>query len=437
MIPLQFWNARSASAAGTTTTRKGGQLSFKNKNKNQLKMYFDDCEREDKDDVTPLSSSSSSQRQPQPQPQPQQPWIMSRSKEKQLALDRLLGYNYQSALKLDDERMEEEILQWAIDTKVLWDGEEEATSTTSTSTRSTTSTKERCKYTTLSDLVIESSCTTPEECLASLWKTLRGLLEKRDQNTVHCLVFPRCSALWDYDAMVTVLQAIGVSRPQIGMDIVIDLFHPKYKNSPTMFSPETHSPFPTVALQVRDGRDGRDGRSQSLLLDGDGEDDAAMTRSKLEALFDSVDAVVPESAERRREQQTSPKKNLSVDKILQDCQWWLDLDDDDEDDGGDDDHSMEWTVEAHEQPFHVYATLWDVIRQLNNSGRTSSSLSSSAAAMVVAPNLDAHTLRRVAVTVNAALQKLDSRVRIVNVYHPSNSDASRNSPHAMIQLAFL
>jgi len=357
-------------------------------------MYFDDCERED--NVAPFSVSSSSSSSAQQQRQPQQPWIMSLSEEKQLALDRLLGYNYQSASKLNDEKIEDEILQWAIDTNVLWDGDEE-------------SNKEKYKYTALSDLVVESSCTTPEECLASLWKTLSALLETPTADSVKWLVFPRCAALWDYGSMVTVLQAIQVSRPQIGMQINMDLFHPKYKNSPAMFSPETHSPFPTVSLQVR---------HVGSLAD---EDDAAMTRSKLELLFDSVDAI-PEITEQRPEKTQITTR--SPDKILQDCQLWLDI--------ADDDDNMKWTVDAHEQPFHVYATLWDVIRQLSKS----SAPSSKSTAMVVAPNLDAHTLHRVAVTVNAALQKLKSRVRVVNVYHPSNPDASRKSPHAMIQLAF-
>jgi hypothetical protein len=364
-------------------------------------MYFDDCEREE--DVTPLSSSCSSSSSQQQQQQ--QLWIMSQSEEKQLALDRLLGYNFQSALNLDDEKIEDEILQWAIDTKVLWDGDEQQ------------SNKKKYKYISLSDLVVESSCTTPEECLASLWKTLSGLLQNRAVDSVHWLVFPRCSALWDYDTMVTVLQAIQVSRPQIGMQIAMDLFHPKYKNAPTMFSPETHSPFPTVALQVR-GDIQSSSSSSSSSLDVD---DAAMTRSKLEALFDSVDAV-PEIPEMRREKTAMTTTSLSPDKILQDCQLWLHVDDVDD---------MKWTVEAHEQPFHVYAALWDVIRQLAGTSSSSSSTD-----MVVAPNLDAHTLHRVAVTVNAALQHMKSRVRVVNVYHPSNPDASRKSPHAMIQLAF-
>ena len=332
-------------------------------------MYFDDCERED--NVNRLS---------QPQEQTQHPWIPS---EKELYLARVFP-SYHSSLKLDDELFEEETLRWAIDTNILWDGDEE--------------TKSRSKYLSLSDLIVDSSCSELEHCLATIWRTLSSLLENKNVNSVHWLVFPRCQAMWDYDTMVAVLQAIKVSSPQLEMEVGLDLFHPKYKNAPTMFSPGTHSPFPTVSLQVRD--------SQPQF------DDASVTVAKLQALFDSVDAV--ETTERRPQ---SPPKCISPDKVLQDSHLWWDAED----------SAMEWVVESHQQPFMIYAKLWEIIHQIRTR-------KSSSSAMVVAPNLDAHTQHRIAVTVQAALQHLDSRIRIVNVYHPDDPADSRKSPHPIIQL---
>jgi hypothetical protein len=93
-------------------------------------------------------------------------------------------------------------------------------------------------------------------------------------------------------------------------------------------------------------------------------------------------------------------------------------------------NDRKWLVETCKEPYQLYATLWTAIAGFAQpSGKHSSST------MVVTPNLDAQTTHRVAVTVNAALQRLAPTIRIANVFYPAAEQNSRSSPpHAMIHL---
>jgi hypothetical protein len=82
-------------------------------------------------------------------------------------------------------------------------------------------------------------------------------VEKKNQNVLAveqmCFaVFPNCKELYDYKTMFTFVTAMELSKElclHLGSRFSLSLFHPKFKNSPRMLSPEKHSPFPCTGLQ--------------------------------------------------------------------------------------------------------------------------------------------------------------------------------------------
>jgi len=362
MVPHLYWDVRVTRA---TPQNRGTSLS----------MYFDDCERRDVEIWEGFKQDKST------------PWIMSRSEEKRLAIENLLGYSPESAENLSDEKVEDETLHWAIDTRVL--GEED----------------DVCKYDSISDLIVAFSCKTSTESLALLWHHLARLLDLQERNSVYLVVFPKANDLWEYDNMVLMLQAIQVSKALFppDSDVQLDLFHPDYKHSPKMWSPETHAPFPTVGIQVTRRKE-------------DDSEDIDATLSKLNALFDSIDAVHGVQSE----------DQATAEQVLEACQKWVRtrshalLSDTSV-------ATLEWAVQPRKEPYQLYSTLWEKISHMKEPGSST---------MVVAPNLDAHTTHRIAVTVNAALRRLNTPVRISHVFHPNNNIESRKAPHPMIHLVY-
>ena len=357
--------------------------SFKTQTRSKIcssLFYFDDCERRGLEEWNPSDQ--------------QDPWIMSQSEEKQLAMEHLLGYSPEKAAQLNDAEVEEETLQWALDTHVLnyvdeEEDEEEAVASN--------------KYDSISDLIVARTKSVAES-LGLLWSVLGKLLSAKEQG-VYLITFSKCAPLWNYDTMVKMLQALQICKPLLPFDIKLDLFHPRYKNSPKMWSPETHAPFPTVGIQLVPFQQ----EQQEMDMDA--------ARQKLESLFGSIDAVGVDKP--APHVQWSP----SVREILQTSQEWVKthqklLKDD-----------MEWIVQSGREPHHLYETLWKTGSQLAPETN---------GAMIVVPSLDPHTTHRVAVTFNAALQKLDLPVRIQHVFYPKEEDNHKGpSPYSMIHLVHI
>jgi hypothetical protein len=77
----------------------------------------------------------------------------------------------------------------------------------------------------------------------------------REAEKVHFVVFPACNELYDYKTMMTFVTAVEFAKEHclhVGKRLTVGIFHPNYKHSPKLMSPERHSPFPTVALQLED-----------------------------------------------------------------------------------------------------------------------------------------------------------------------------------------
>jgi hypothetical protein len=93
----------------------------------------------------------------------------------------------------------------------------------------------------------------------------------REAERVHFVVFPACHELYDYKTMVAFVTAVEFAKEHclhVGKKITVGIFHPNYKHSPKLMSPERHSPFPTVALQLEDVHSGTRLRAMASIPKG-------------------------------------------------------------------------------------------------------------------------------------------------------------------------
>jgi len=394
-----------------------------------LSMYFDDRERLgdfegrlSKPIVEGLFSSKNDKN----------PWIISLSKEKRLAMEKFLGYTAKSASELTDEQVEEETLRWVVDTDIVssTDGEDSHNSIANPRQDTDRQRISKIKYDGIKDLLVASSCHSKLESLAFLWNTIADTYEEgissesssfsETSNSVKLIVFPNSESLWDYDNIVTMLESIQIAQSLLPteFDLRLDLFHPNYKHSPRMWYPQWHSPFPTIGLMIK----AKKSQSSDNL-------DIERVRSKLDTLFQSGDA-----AERNTNRSSKDR-----DQILADSKFWLKMGYESEKTtkvnthGTDfDEENIDWIVQSQASPLQLYRTLWNAALNLDmDQNRTF---------VVVDSFLDSYTLYRVAVTVNAALKRLDIPFRISQVYHPfmklttGNNNYTTRPPYGMIQL---
>lgn len=385
-----------------------------------ITMYFDDHERlrdSEGRELFPLQNLDN-------------PWISSLSNEKRLAVQKFIGYNLMTASKITDDQIEEETLRWLIDTNVLAADDGECSDDIDRDGMQGDSDRRwrtSVKYDSIKDLLVASSCNSTLESLTFLWNAIAYTLEDamssptspsaQSSESVKLIVFPKSETLWDYDAIVTMLEAIQIAKPLLPsqFDLRLDLFHPDYKHSPRMWSPQWHSPFPTVGLVIKP--------KNEPSID---ELDIEAMRSKLDVLFKSGDAT---SIDDQRSVENHPQ-------VLEDCQKWVKKEHEREiskEFGDVNEANIDWIVQSRGSPFQLYRTVWNSVQNLSAGNRR--------AAIICEPSLDSHTLRRIAVTVNAALKKMNIPVRITEVYHPFTKRASGNSelntrpPCGMIQLS--
>lgn len=388
-------------------------------------MYFDDRERlEDFEEIfrKPIMGSSLF-----PQ-KDQNSWVDTLSNEKFMAIEKFLGFNPKSASKLTDEQIEEETLRWVVDTDIVLSAEEEKSSDISRNDETETKDRQRVstiKYDRIKDLLVASSCHTTLESLTFLWNAIADAFEEQlspssstsvSSNSIKLIVFPKSDSLWNYDTIVTMLKAIQIAKPLLPsqFDLRLDLFHPNFKHSPRMWSPQWHSPFPTIGLTIK--------ATQASSID---DFDLEKIRGKLDILFESGDAV----------QRNYGSSGEDSHQILAGSKDWFEseMTVHVKSNGTNDDKAIvDWTVQSQESPFRLYKTIWDAALRLS-TGQDSTSI-------IVDPFSDSYTLHRVAVTVNAALKRLDIPVRISQVNHPFEKPTAgshkytQRPPYGMIQL---
>jgi hypothetical protein len=357
-----------------------------------MTMYFDDCSRlEDAEGfLLPIGVSKSKA--------PHVPWVPN---EKLQAVRDFLGYTAQSALKLEPEQVEEALLQWAIDTNIVDYSEEEEEDTPATG-----STMPHAKFDSISDLSI-APCTGAIACLAYFWQQLASLLDHPEAipaNSVHLMAFPNATALWNYDVMLTMMQAVQVSKPFLRHEeytLQLHLFHPDFKHSPKFLSPETHAPFPTAGFSLV---------KKTFKQQPTFQVDA--TRSKLEAIFQK-EAATPQTS-------VLPP---TLAQVWKSCQPWIQSNLQDE-------HPVtQHVLLDSNKKHHWFATVWSAL----------SALQPGQSIVVVGPADMPRfsTWRKWAIVMNAALKRLtDGNMQIAHVAHPSAPQSHRQSPHPVLQIVF-
>ena len=377
-------------------------------------MYFDDHER----------SQGFEGKNIFPWERNENPWIISSSHEKRLALEKFLGYSSKAASNLSDEQVEEKTLRWVIENDLVLAPDDDPSLKSAEGHRMNT-----VKYDGIKDLLVASSCNSTLESLTFLWNTIADTFEdemsstvspSHSSNFVKLIVFPRSEALWDYRTIVTTLEAIRIAMPLLPtkFDLKLDLFHPNFKYSPRSLSPHWHSPFPTIGLTIKETK-------QAPTKDFD----IDLIRDKLNVLFQSGDAA-------RNDMLRTHEDNSQV---LEDCKKWIDTECErkkpervNSDGCCDDDVNISWTQSGGE-PFQLYRTVWNSALYLSKDPKQTS--------IIIHPSLDSYSLHRVAVTVNAALIRLDIPVRVTQVFHPSSRqktgkyDCKTRPPYGMIQLS--
>lgn len=423
LVHHQFWNRPKLIPRMNIIRTRGSQIRA-------FSMYFDDRERlqdfEGRLSKPILGSIFSSKNEIKP-------WIISLSDEKRFAMEKFLGYNAKSASELTDEQVEEETLRWVVDTDIVLSSNGENSSSSVANSKQDITDRQRVstiKYDGIKDLLVASSCHSKLESLAFLWNTIADTFEEempshsssnsKISNSVKLIVFPNSESLWDYDTIVTMLESIQITKPLLPtqFDLRLDLFHPNYKHSPRIWSPQWHSPFPTMGLTIK--------AKKSRPID---ELDIERVRCKLDILFKSGDAA----------EKSSQCSRKDSDQILVDSQLWLNMKYKSEEKGKVNTNTtrfnkgnIDWIVQSQASPFQLFRTIWNNALNL--------SIDRKRTLVVIDPFLDSYTLHQVAIAVNAALKRLDIPFRVSQVYHPftkrttSNCNYDTRPPYGMIQL---
>ena len=376
-------------------------------------MYFDDCSRlEDAEEGFVIGVSKSKA--------PHVPWVPN---EKLQAVRDLLGYTAQSALTLEPEQVEEAMLQWAIDTNIVDYSEEQPEEDTAAPATGTGSGTPRAKFDSISELSI-APCSETIACLAYVWEHLASLLDQQHpeaaaamipaaKNSVHLMAFPNATALWNYDVMLTMMQAVHVSKPLLRghheeeeYTLQLHLFHPDFKHSPTMWSPEMHAPFPTAGISLV---------KKTVTQQPTFQMDA--TRSKLEAMFQQKAATTHTSV---------PPPTLS--QVWDSCQPWIIQSNSQHPTTTQQQYVL---LDSSNKKHHWFAKVWSALSTLQRGHSL----------WVVGPSADDmprfSTWRQWAIVMNAALKRLTSgTMQIVQVAHPRAPQSHRQSPYPVIQILF-
>lgn len=380
------------------------------------------------------------------------PWITSLSDEKRSALENFIGYNNpKSVLNLTDEQVEEKTLRWVVDTdSILSPGDDEDDDDNEKSS-SSQQRMAAVKYDSIKDLLVASSCHSTLECITFLWNAIADGLEDEISNNqfstssttknsnsataaaVKLIVFPNSKSLWNYNTIVTMLEAVQIAMPFLPteLDLRLDLFHPNFKHSPKMWSPQWHSPFPTVGITITTKKKNLQNHPSMIDDELDIDDiDIDAIRRKLDILFESVE--VTRNDAHQQHHQFNNKVNYL--QVLEDCREWLmmkvEYDNDkegqtEESNKSNEANDIDWIVQSGESsPLELYRTLWNSALKISSSASSLRKKNNkkeefgSSSSIIINPLLDSLTLHRVAVTVNAAFRKLHIPVRITQVYHP-------------------
>lgn len=286
-------------------------------------------------------------------------------------------------------------------------------------------------------------------CIAYFWRIIVKdiLKENREghEESVYMVVFPCCKALYTYDNLKLLNQAVNLGSDlclYIGSEISLTLFHPDYKNSPKMFSPERHSPFPTSGVQFKPSKTMMRElpKDESVYLD--------KQRIYLERIFNSAAAASPFEDTENQFLTKDCSEESSQDAIIQLTQEWF------QDNKYVENNELNsalkhiettvgWFVSRASMAEEAYADTWGMIYQLLKESSEDHVVS----AILVAPNFSMYNAvewRKFAITINAALKRTTEGKMKVELFHPEFVYTGKNgkckdlrrTPFPTIQIIF-
>jgi hypothetical protein len=342
--------------------------------------------------------------------------------DKMAAIQRLLGYNANSASDLSRKEIRKRLKTWSQQSGAvgrMW-GDELYNRLLGTKV---------CPYTDV------------EGCLAYYWRYVVQLIREDDERKdgVYLISFPYCKDLYTYDTFSLFHSAVDLGRDlchHLGSDFALTMFHPKYKNAPSLFSPERHSPFPTAGLDFSAER-------KQLILAPDDSYFLDTQRISLERLFNSAAASAPNDAISSQGGKQVPL--YPADTVIERTQQWFET--------GllrpckalryADTVGERWFVSKATISEEAYADIWAIIFELRQIGNDNSG--GVVSSIMIAPSFssfNAPQWRTFAITVNATLKRLTDGKIFMEIFHPeytgsmiANNDL-RRSPFPTIQVCY-
>lgn len=254
-------------------------------------------------------------------------------------------------------------------------------------------------------------------CMAYYWSTMIRAIreEKKHDEGVYMICFPYCKEMYVYNSFTVLNSAVDLGRDMcmhFGLDFSLTVFHPKYKNAPSLFSPERHAPFPTAGLHFSK-------RKSHLGLPVDESYFMDKQRMSLERLFNSAAASEPNDVVPSRGDNYVPSF-YSADAVV-DCtqNWFM---------AGIHSHSaLEHAKTVEERWFHskatiaeeAYADVWAMVYELSQISRERKGVVVSS--VMITPRFSAFNAsqwRQFAITVNAALKRMTRGKIVLEIFHP-------------------
>lgn len=277
-------------------------------------------------------------------------------------------------------------------------------------------------------------------CLAYYWSTIVKVIREEDEKEgVYMICFPYCKDLYTYDTLNMLNEAIDMGRDlcmHLGSDFSLTMFHPKYKNAPSLFSPERHSPFPTGGLKFS-------GKKKEMDLPVDDSKFLDNQRIGLEHLFNSAAASSPSDEIVFEDESQVPF--YPAEEVVEYTQKWFITGEQPPSAAFQYAHTADnrWFVSKATIAEEAYADIWAVIHQLNQLGLENEGVVVSS--VLIAPrfsSFNAPQWRQFAITVNAVLKRVTNGKMYLEVFHPEytgSKDASndlRRSPFPTIQVCY-
>jgi len=294
-------------------------------------------------------------------------------------------------------------------------------------------------------------------CIAFLWRTIvNDILHEDPQDhsrSVYMVVFPYCHLLYSYEEHVLLNQIIDLGSDlcsYLGTDYSLTMFHPHYKNSPKMFSPERHSPFPTSGLRFQPNP--KDSYDDDELTYGGNSLYLESQKLSLERIFNSAAASAPnnygEPEYNLQELSGEEARRLKVPLleqglVLKITKQWFD------EDNQFNATANSWFVSKATCAEEAYADTWGIIYQLYKLQQEQQEQNFDeeiTAATLVAPGFNKYNFpqwRKFAITINAVLKRVKQDPKItLELFHPEyagkndseRSDFHRRTPFPTLQI---